>query len=106
MTRSEVVGHINKGEHVLIAVSKEESKEEDHVPLVASIDVSLLPKFEDVIPKDVLSGSSTITSKKLYTDFSPGAAIPNHPKDLSDFSSWGTCFVCRTINNFLAKIRG
>ena len=31
MTRSEIVGHINKGELVLIVVSIEEPKEEGHV---------------------------------------------------------------------------
>ena len=44
MIKSEVIGHINKGELILIVVSKEESKEEEHVPLVLSLDVSLLPK--------------------------------------------------------------
>ena len=86
-TRSEVVGHINKVEHVLSVMSREESKEEDHVPLVPSIDVSLLPKFKDVIPKDVLSGSPTIKSKEHQIYFIPRATIPNRPKDLIDFSS-------------------
>ena len=63
MMKSEVVGPINKGEPILIVASKKEPKEEEHVPLDSSIDVSLLPKFEDVIPKDELSGSPTITSK-------------------------------------------
>ena len=32
MMRSGVVGHISKRRHVLIAMYKEKSKEEDHVP--------------------------------------------------------------------------
>ena len=89
MTRSEDVNHLNKGEPTLIVVSKEESKEEDHVPLVPSIDVSLLPKFEDVIPKDELSGSPTIKSKEHQIYFILGAFVPNRPMDSIDFRSWG-----------------
>ena len=76
------------------------------MPLVPSIDVSLLPKFEDVIPKDELSGSPTSKSEEHEIYFIPGDAIPNHPNGPIDFSSWGTCFVGRTINNILVEIRG
>ena len=56
-TESEVIGHLNKEELVLIAESKEEPKEEEHVSLVHCIDVSSLTKFEDVIPKIILIAS-------------------------------------------------
>ena len=59
---SEVIDHLNKEELVLIGESKEEPKEEEHVSLVPSIDVSSLTKFEEVIPKVVLIESSTIAS--------------------------------------------
>ena len=52
MTRSEIIGHINKGEHVLIVVSIEEPKEEGHVSLDPRVE-KLVRKFEDVIAKDV-----------------------------------------------------
>ena len=52
MTRSEVVGHINKREPILIAVSIEELKEEGQVPLDPKVD-KLIRKFEDMIAKDV-----------------------------------------------------
>ena len=52
MTRSEVVGHINKREPVLIAVSIEELKEEGQVPLDPKVE-KLIRKFEDMIAEDV-----------------------------------------------------
>ena len=68
-------------------MSKDESKEEEHMPLDLGINVSLLQKFEDVIPKDVLGGSPTIKNKEHHIDFILGAAITNRPKDPIDFSS-------------------
>ena len=44
-TESEVIGHLNKEEPLLIAESKEEPKEEEHLLLVPYIDVSSLTKF-------------------------------------------------------------
>ena len=52
MTRSEVISHINKGELILIFVSKKESKEEDHIPLDPRVE-KLVRKFDDVIPEDI-----------------------------------------------------
>ena len=48
MTKSEVIGHINKGEPILIALSKKDSKEEDHMPLDPRVK-KLICKFNDVI---------------------------------------------------------
>ena len=62
-TESEVIDHLNKEEPALIGESKEEPKEEEHVSLVPSIDVYSLTKFEEVVPKVVLIGSSAITSQ-------------------------------------------
>ena len=56
MMRSGVVGYINKGRSVLIAVSKEKPKEEDHVPLDPKVElleeyeVFLIVNIEDQAP--------------------------------------------------------
>ena len=60
-TESEVIDHLNKEEPILI----NESKEEEHVSLVPSIEVSSLTKFEVLIPKVVLIESSTLQAKKI-----------------------------------------
>ena len=105
-TNSEVIGHLNKEEPILIAEFKEEPKEEEHVSLVPSIDVSSLMKFEDVIPKVVLIWSSAIASQEHQSCFIVEAANLNCLKDSIELSSWETCLVCITINNILVNDRG
>ena len=77
---SGVIDHLNKEEHVLIGESKGEPKEEEYVSLVPNIDVSSLMKFEKVIPKVVLIGSSVVTSQEHQSYFIPEAANLNRLK--------------------------
>ena len=86
-TESEVIGHLNKEEPVLITESKEEPKEEEHVSLVPSIDVSSLTKFEEVIPKVVFIGTSAIASQEHQSYFISKVANLNRLKDLIELSS-------------------
>ena len=60
--RKSLPSNISREEPVLVAESKEEPKEEEHVSLVPNIDVFSLTKFEEVIPKVLLIGSSVIAS--------------------------------------------
>ena len=76
------------------------------MPLVPNIDVSSLTKFEEVIPKVVLIGSSAIASQERQIYFIPEAANLNRLKDPIELSSWGMCLVCIIINNILVKVRG
>ena len=105
-TKSEVIGHLNKEEPVLIAESKEKPKEEEHVSLVPNIDVSSLTKFKEVIPKVVLIRSLAIASQEHQSYFIPNAANFNRLKDPIELSSWEICLVCIAINNILVKVRG
>ena len=102
--KSEVIDHLNKEEPILISEPKGEPKVEEHVSLVPSINVSLLMRFEEVIPEVVLIGSSAITSQEHQSYFIPEAVNLNSLKDPIELSSWGTCLVCIAINNILVKV--
>ena len=76
MTRSEVVGHINKGKPVLIALSIEECKEEGQVPLDAKVE-KLVRKFKDVIAEDVPLELPPTRDIQHWIDLISGAPLPN-----------------------------
>ena len=52
MTRSEIIGHMNKREPIVIVMSIKEPKEEGHVSLDPRME-KLVRKFDDVIVEDV-----------------------------------------------------
>ncbi|XP_070034692.1 uncharacterized protein [Nicotiana tomentosiformis] len=75
MNRSQIIGHINKGEPLYIEISMEDSQDEEH-----ELDTrakKLLAKFDDMISEDVSLELPPMHDIQYQIDLIPGASFPN-----------------------------
>ncbi|XP_016505003.1 uncharacterized protein LOC107822930 [Nicotiana tabacum] len=75
MTRSQIIGHINKRKPLYIAVAMGDSQDEDHELNTRA--KKLLTKYADVISEDVLLELPPMHDIQHQIDLIPGASFPN-----------------------------
>ncbi|XP_019259763.1 PREDICTED: uncharacterized protein LOC109237827 [Nicotiana attenuata] len=75
MTRSQIIGHINKGEPFHIVVAMEDPRDEEHE--LDTRDKKLLANFDDVISKDVPLEPPPMRDIQHQIDLISGASLPN-----------------------------